>query len=186
MEKIPEQQPCDCIKIVLFGPESSGKTTMSKKLSEYYKGAFVPEFARDYLQQKWENKKQICTPEDILPIAQGQIELENNAVNSGNKMIFCDTDLLETKVYSEAYFEGWCDPSVTKAALGNSYDLYFLTYIDIPWEADDLRDRPDQRQEMFDLFEQALVENDRRYILLKGNIEQRLNTAINQINNLLL
>ncbi|RXG22061.1 ATP-binding protein [Leeuwenhoekiella aequorea] len=159
---------------------------MSKKLSEYYKGAFVPEFARDYLQQKWENKKQICTPEDILPIAQGQIELENNAVNSGNKMIFCDTDLLETKVYSEAYFEGWCDLSVTKAALGNSYDLYFLTYIDIPWEADDLRDRPDQRQEMFDLFEQALIENDRRYVLLKGNIEQRLNTAINQINNLLL
>ena len=74
---------------MLFGPESSGKTTMSKKLSEYYKAAFVPEFARDYLQQKWENKKQICTPEDILPIAQGQIELENNAVNTGNKMIFC-------------------------------------------------------------------------------------------------
>ena len=60
-----------------------------------------------------------------------------------------------------------------------------LTYIDIPWEADDLRDRPQQRQEMFALFEQALIKNKRPYILLKGSVDERMNTAINQINNLL-
>ena len=185
MEEIPEQQTGNCIKIVLFGPESSGKTTLSQKLSEYYNTLWVPEFAREYLQQKWENEQKICEPEDILPIAKGQIILENEAVNSGKKIVFCDTDLLETKVYSEAYYEGWCHPLVANAAIKNKYDLYLLTYIDIPWEADDLRDRPQQRQEMFALFEQALIKNKRPYILLKGSVDERMNTAINQINNLL-
>ncbi|MFI8377563.1 AAA family ATPase [Leeuwenhoekiella sp. NPDC079379] len=185
MEKIPEQQPGDCIKIVLFGPESSGKTTLSRALSEYYKTLWVPEYAREYLQEKWVTQKTICEPNDILPIARGQIKLENDAVQTGIKLVFCDTDLLETKVYSEAYYEGWCDPLVAEAALKNVYDLYLLTYIDIPWEADDLRDRPEQRQEMFNLFEQALINNKRPYVLLKGTVPQRLKTAINHINNLL-
>ncbi|MDP5043417.1 MAG: ATP-binding protein, partial [Leeuwenhoekiella sp.] len=76
MEKIPEQQPGDCIKIVLFGPESSGKTTLSRALSEYYKTLWVPEYAREYLQKKWVTQKTICEPKDILPIARGQIKLE--------------------------------------------------------------------------------------------------------------
>ncbi|WP_201740403.1 AAA family ATPase [Leeuwenhoekiella aestuarii] len=186
MEKIPQQHTGNCIKIVLFGPESTGKTTLSKKLSEYYDGACVPEFAREYLQQKWDEEQKICEPQDILPIAIGQMKLENEAVDSGKKTVFCDTDLLETKVYSKAYYDGWCDAQVVDAAKNNTYDLYLLTYIDTPWQADDLRDRPEQREEMFEYFRQALIDNDRPYILVKGSLEERLQFITNHLNSLLI
>ena len=185
MEKIPQQQSGSCLKIVLFGPESSGKTTLAKKLSEYYQGTWVPEFAREYLQQKWDAEQKICEPQDILPIAIGQMKLENAAVHSEKKVVFCDTDLLETKVYSEAYYDGWCDDEVGKAALKNTYDLYLLTYIDTPWQADDLRDRPDQREEMFAYFKQALIKHGRPYLLVKGSLEDRMQLITNHLNSLL-
>lgn len=182
MEKIPEQQPGNCLKIVLFGPESTGKTTLSRKLSEHYNGTWVPEFAREYLQQKWDKEQKICEPQDIFPIALGQRKLENTAVNSEEKIVFCDTDLLETMVYSEAYFDGWCEERVREAVLTSRYDLYILTYIDVPWQADDLRDRPGQREEMFRLFEQALIQHNRPYMLVKGNLEERIKQITNQLN----
>ncbi len=182
MEKIPEQYSGNCIKVVLFGPESTGKTTLSQKLSEYYKGTWVPEFARSYLQEKWDLEHKICEREDIFPIAMGQRKMENTAVNSEEKIVFCDTDLLETMVYSEAYFDGWCDERVREAALTSEYDLYILTYIDVPWQADDLRDRPGQREEMFKLFEQALVQNNRPYLLVKGTLNDRIEQITNHLN----
>lgn len=185
MEKIPQQHSGNCIKIVLFGPESTGKTTLSKALAKQYEAAWVPEFAREYLQQKWDQEQKICEPKDILPIAIGQMKLENAAVNSRKKLVFCDTDLLETKVYSEAYYDGWCDEQVVAAALENEYHLYVLTYIDTPWQADDLRDRPEQREEMFALFENALIKNDRPYILVKGSIEERIKRITNHLNSIL-
>jgi len=72
-----------------------------------------------------------------------------------------------------------------KAAKENSYDLYLLTYIDTPWEADDLRDRPELRLEMFKAFEKALKEHERPYILLKGNKQKRLKEAIQAIDSIL-
>lgn len=185
MEKIPQQHSGNCIKIVLFGPESTGKTTLSKALAKQYEAAWVPEFAREYLQQKWDQEQKICEPKDILPIAIGQMKLENAAANSRKKLVFCDTDLLETKVYSEAYYDGWCDEQVVAAALENEYDLYVLTYIDTPWQADDLRDRPEQREEMFALFEDALIKNNRPYILVKGSIEERIKRITNHLNSIL-
>ncbi len=185
MEKIPQQQSGNCIKVVLFGPESSGKTTLSRKLAEHYNGSWVPEFAREYLQKKWDEEHKICEPKDILPIARGQMQLENSTVNSEEKIVFCDTDLLETKVYSEAYYDGWCDPEVARAAGENSYDLYILTYIDVPWQADDLRDRPNQREAMFNRFEQALIQYNRPYVVVKGSLEERMKRITNQLKALL-
>ncbi len=71
------------------------------------------------------------------------------------------------------------------AALENEYDLYVLTYIDTPWQADDLRDRPEQREEMFALFENALIKNNRPYILVKGSIEERIKRITNHLNSIL-
>ena len=75
MEEKLKQQPADCIKIVLFGPESTGKTTLSKQLAAHYETLWVPEFARDYLQEKWDREKKVCEPHDLLPIAIGQMAL---------------------------------------------------------------------------------------------------------------
>lgn len=185
MEEALKQQPSNCIKVVLFGPESTGKTTLSIQLARYYNSVWVPEYARDYLQNKWNNERKTCEPNDLLPIAVGQMELENTLAQKTDSVLICDTDLLETKVYSEEYYSGTCDPLLEKYALKNTYDLYFLTYIDTPWEADDLRDKPEERQEMFEAFKTALIKYKRPFVLLKGDKKTRLATATKHINQLL-
>lgn len=185
MEKELEQQPSNCIKVVLFGPESTGKTTLSRQLARYYNSFWVPEYAREYLQNKWNEERKTCESKDLLPIAKGQIQLENRLAKKTNTVLICDTDLLETKVYSEAYYSGICDPILEKYALKNSYDLYFLTYIDTPWEADDLRDKPNERDLMFKAFQEALIKHKRPFILLKGSKKERLDLAVSYIDELL-
>ena len=185
MEEKLRQDPSNCIKIVLFGPESTGKTTISRQLAKYYNSIWVPEYAREYLQDKWNNERKTCEPKDLLPIAIGQIKLENELSKKTDSVLICDTDLLETKVYSEAYYQGSCDPILDKYAKNNIYDLYFLTYIDTPWEADDLRDKPDERERMFKAFESALKNHNKPYVLLKGNEKERLQLAVKHIDELI-
>jgi len=185
MEEKLKQQPTNCIKVVLFGPESTGKTTLSMQLARHYDSVWVPEFARQYLQSKWNNERKTCESKDLLPIAKGQIRLENKLAKKTDTVLICDTDLLETKVYSESYYSGSCDPILEKYALENKYDLYFLTYIDTPWEADDLRDKPKERERMFKVFEETLIKYKRPYVLLKGNKQNRLVKAIESIDELL-
>tara|TARA_R110002050_G_scaffold24150_2_gene64535 strand:- start:17848 stop:18450 length:603 start_codon:yes stop_codon:yes gene_type:complete len=185
MEEKLRQQPANIIKIVLFGPESTGKTTLSKQLARHYNTVWAPEFAREYLQKKWNNERKTCEAEDLVPIAIGQMKLENKLVKKADRVLICDTDLLETKVYSEEYYGGFVDPLLDKAAKNNKYDLYLLTFIDTPWEEDDLRDRPGLRREMFDAFENALKKYNRPYILLDGNKETRLQNAVKAIDKLI-
>ena len=185
MEKKLRQQEANVIKVVLFGPESTGKTTLSRQLARHYNTVWAPEYAREYLQKKWNNERKTCENSDILPIAIGQMEIENRLAKKADKVLICDTDLLETKVYSEEYYGGFVDPLLDDAAIANTYDLYFLTYIDTPWEEDDLRDRPALRIEMFNAFEHALKKYHRPYILLQGNKETRLKTAIAAIDTLI-
>lgn len=185
MEKQLKQQPANCIKVVLFGPESTGKTTLSKALARHYNSVWVPEYARAYLQDKWNNERKTCESNDLLPIAKGQMILENELAKKTNSVLICDTDLLETKVYSETYYSGICDPLLEKYALKNTYNLYFLTYIDTPWEADDLRDKPEEREAMFNAFEAALIKYNKPYVLLKGDKKTRLEIATKYIDLLL-
>lgn len=185
MEEKFKQESSNIIKVVLFGPESTGKTTLSEQLARQYNTVWVPEYAREYLQDKWNNERKTCEPKDLLPIAEGQMHLENTLTKKATDILICDTDLLETKVYSEAYYVGHCDPILEKYALENTYDLYFLTYIDIPWQEDDLRDKPNERERMFLYFKKTLEKYDRNFVILKGNKSHRLQTAIHHINKLL-
>lgn len=185
MEKKLQQEPINLVKVVLFGPESTGKTTISGELARYYNTVWAPEFARQYLQKKWNNERKTCEASDIIPIAKGQMHLENKLAKKADKILICDTDLLETKVYSEEYYGGYVAEELNNAATENKYDLYLLTYIDTPWEADDLRDRPEQRLEMFNAFEKALNINNRPYILLKGDKEARFHKAVQAIDQLI-
>lgn len=184
MEKKLKQQPSTCIKVVLFGPESTGKSTLAKQLAEHYYTVFVPEYSRIYAEAQLLHNK-LLTKDDVLPIAEGQMQLENELTKKAHQLLICDTDLLETKVYSEAYYEGLCDPVLEKYAIENHYDLYFLTYIDIPWEADNLRDRPLERETMFAAFETALKTYNKPYVLLKGTMDKRFETAKMHIDQLL-
>ncbi len=185
MEEALRQRPAAVKRVVVYGPESTGKTTLARDLAHHYGEPWVPEYAREYLQEKWDRYRRTCVPEDLLPIARGQMQLENEAAARADRLLICDTDLLETKVYSEAYYSGTCDPALERAALANQYDLYFLTDIDIPWEADDLRDKPHEREEMFHIFKAALHRDNRRFVILSGSREERLSAAVRHIDKLL-
>jgi NadR type nicotinamide-nucleotide adenylyltransferase len=177
MEESLQQQDSDCLRIVIYGPESTGKTTLAKGLAKEYQTHWVPEFARDYLQKKWDSKKELCSKEDLIQIAQGQMNEENRLVKTAKQFLFCDTNALVTQVWSETHFDGYCDPRIQKWADTFQYDHYFLTHIDVPWQADDLRDRPNDRVEMFNSFKALLVKKKLSFTVLKGGHGFRIETA---------
>ncbi len=185
MEEKLKQKPANLVRVVLFGPESTGKTTLAQRLAKHYNTQWVPEFMREYLQDKWDREQKSCEPKDLLPIAEGQMRLENELAQSASDILICDTDLLELKVYSEAYYQGYCDPVLEKYALRNTYDIYFLTYIDVPWEKDDLRDKPSDRERMFLNFKETLEKHTRNFVILSGDKSTRFKTAVEHIDKLL-
>ena len=183
LSQLPNTGSSKIIKIALFGPESTGKTTLAIQLADHFKTAWVPEFAREYLQEKWGETGQICDINDMIPIAYGQTKLENDKLSKANKFLFCDTNLMVTKVFSDIYYN-YCDPLLDQAAREHEYDLFFLTDIDVPWEKDDLRDKPEGRDAVFAVFKQTLINNNKPFITLSGNKNLRLNKAITIINEL--
>ncbi len=188
MEEKPKHtrnQPAELTKVVLYGPESTGKTTLAKQLAEHYNTLWVPEYMREYLQKKWDSEKKLVEKEDLIPIAEGQLKLEKEALQQVENLLICDTNLLELKVYSEYYYNGFCPSEIKTEATKNNYSIYLLTYIDTPWEADILRDRPHNREEMFRIFETELKEQDFPYQILKGNETARFATAVKIIDELL-
>ena len=176
MEENLKQQPTEIIKIAMYGPESTGKTTLASQLADEFNTNWIPEFARDYLQEKWNSKQEICSQDDLIPIAIGQTHHENEALEKANKILFCDTNLLATKVFSDMYFNH-CDAILERAAKKHKYDLIFLTDIDIPWEKDDLRDKPNDRENVLAIFEKALIDFEKPYIKLSGNKQERFEKA---------
>ena len=183
MEENLKQLQSEIIKIAMYGPESTGKTTLASQLAEVFNTIWIPEFARDYLQDKWDLKQEICSQEDLIPIAIGQIKLENEALSQATKFLFCDTNSLVTKVFSDIYYNS-CDPILDQAALVHDYDLIFLTDVDIKWEPDDIRDKPDDRETTFATFEKTIKQFKKPYIKLSGNKEERLEKATKIINDL--
>lgn len=188
MEEKPEQtrnKSTQLIKVVLYGPESTGKTTLAKQLAAHYDTLWVPEYMREYLQEKWDSEKKLISKEDLIPIAKGQLKLEKQASQQVDSLLLCDTNLLELKVYSEYYYNGFCPLEIKNEATKSNYSIYLLTYIDTPWEADDLRDRPKNREEMFRIFETELIKQNFPYQILKGNEKERFDSAVKIIDELL-
>ncbi|WP_420570729.1 AAA family ATPase [Kordia sp.] len=183
MEKnLEEQSKNRRYRIIVFGPESTGKTTLAKQLAAHYKATYVPEYARIYAEEKQRKGEQL-TAEDVIPIAKGQLRLECQA--AGNSMLICDTDILETLTYARIYYPEFKSETLQKYVAKNKADFYFLTYIDTPWESDGIRDLPHQREEAFLQFQQTLKTYNQPYVLLKGDKETRFKTAITEIDKLL-
>lgn len=184
MEEELKQTQSKLTKLVLFGPESTGKSSLAKALAEHYNTQWVPEFAREYLQEKYDNSGEICSPSDLIPIAKGQIQLENEKTQQAKEYLFCDTNVLQTLSYAKIYFKNFSDPVLENCVRQHNYTHYFLTYIDTPWVEDDLRDKPNERKEMFAIFENVLIKRGIPYTTLKGNLKQRLQKAASIIKTL--
>ncbi|BAO54685.1 AAA family ATPase [Nonlabens marinus] len=185
MEKIPEQSEFDGLRIVLYGPESTGKSTLANQLAAHYQEPQVSEFARVYLQEKMDRTGTVCSFGDIVPIAIGQRESENKAATQAGRLLFCDTDILETYVYSTIYFNR-APQELVRSLKASSYDLYLLMDIDTKWTPDDLRDRPQERKSIFKKFQQTLEEFKQPYKIITELGHQRFLNAIAAIDDLLL
>ncbi|WP_298519578.1 ATP-binding protein [uncultured Kordia sp.] len=182
MEKNIEEQSGSRFKIVVFGPESTGKTTLAKQLAAHYKATYVPEYARIYAEEK-QQKGETLTSEDVIPIAKGQLRLECRSEKIS--LLICDTDILETLTYARIYYPDFKSKTLEKYVEKSTANFYFLTYIDTPWKADGIRDLPHKREVAFLEFQQTLETYNQPYLLLKGDMETRFQTAIATIEKLL-
>ncbi len=179
---LKQHTPKSVINVAILGAESTGKTTLCRDLAAHFGCPWVPEYMRTYLQAKWDKEHLTCTWEDLLPIAQGQIELENKlaaqaAQNSDSSYLFCDTSLFELMVYANWYY-GDCPKALTQAALTHHYDLILLTEVDIPWVADDLRDSPHQRDEISAYFESQLTRHQKPFHRIGGDRDERVQQVL--------
>ena len=185
---LTQHTPKTVINVVILGAESTGKTTLCRDLAVHFGCPWVPEYMRTYLQAKWDSEQLTCTWEDLLPIAQGQIELENKlakqaAQTSDRGYLFCDTSLFELMVYSNWYY-GDCPEALTQAALAHHYDLILLTDVDIPWVADDLRDSPHQREGISAYFASQLTLHNKAFQHIGGDREERVQQVVKLLTSL--
>ncbi|MBL7683949.1 MAG: ATP-binding protein [Flavipsychrobacter sp.] len=168
-------------KIVVIGPESTGKSTLSKSLAEQLHTVWVPEFARTFL----ENLGREYTESDLLEIAKGQIAAEDVAIATADKYLVCDTDLYVIKVWSEAKF-GRCHPWILEQIAQREYDLYLLAYIDTEWQDDPLREHPlpQERQYFYNIYRDIVIQSGVNWMDVRGNEQERLQLAVNAIRKL--
>lgn len=163
-------------KIVVIGPESTGKSTLCKQLAAHYETAWCPEYARYYLEENGMN----YTYEDLSKIAIGQLTLDENIQeDADNGLYFVDTDMYVMKVWYEVVFQH-CPTWILKKLAQAKCDLYLLCNTDLPWVADNLREYPDlsMRQQLFKMYKDIALNSAIPWVEIGGTNEQRLQTAI--------
>jgi NadR type nicotinamide-nucleotide adenylyltransferase len=158
-------------RVCIFGPESSGKSTLARKLAEKFGTAWVPEYARTFLEAKG------AAPsfEDLVTIARGQVASEEALARNARGVLVCDTDPLLTTVWSEVLFSR-VDPGLERIARSRTYDLYLLTDVDVPWVADAVRYLPEERRGFFERCRSKL--SGRPHIRIDGTWAEREAKAI--------
>ena len=180
-------------KIVVIGPESTGKSTLCEKLAAHYQTAWVEEYAREYLLKNGTE----YTFENLLDVARGQIANEERVAGSwqtshksqiGNpkSAIFIDTDMYVMKVWCEFVF-GKCHHWILNRIVERKYDLYLLCNIDVPWVKDELREYPDLviREKLYHHYKDIMVNQNVPWVDISGGYEERLQKAVAAINTII-
>jgi NadR type nicotinamide-nucleotide adenylyltransferase len=166
-------------KIVVTGPESTGKSTLCEQLSLKYKTPWVQEFARQYLLE-------LGRPydyDDLLIIAKGQLEQEDRITATLKiPLVFIDTDMYVMKVWCEFVF-GKCHAFILDQIVKRKYDFYFLCNTDLPWVADELREYPDlkSRERLYHMYKDLMINQHTPWVDISGNYEERLLKAISVV-----
>ena len=168
------------IKVVVTGPESSGKSTLCEVLADHFQTRYVPEYAREYLNRL----DREYTQGDLLKIAKGQMNLEDEFQNQGTNILICDTSLEVIRVWSEWKYTS-CDPYILEKSKERIPDLFLLMTPDLPWQPDPLRENPDDRDALFSYYKQVLKDYDTEVVEIYGDESSRIALAINAINKIL-
>jgi NadR type nicotinamide-nucleotide adenylyltransferase len=181
-------------KIVIIGPESTGKSTLCKQLAEHFETTWCPEYAREFLLSNGKNYDY----DDLLTIAKGQLTLEDEYTTAmeknslplledgGSLPLFIDTDMYVMKVWCEFVFEK-CHPFILHEIIKRKYNLYLLCNVDIPWVKDELREYPDleTRKRLYRNYKDIMINQSVPWINISGNNDERLLKAINAVDELL-
>ena len=181
-------------KIVILGPESTGKSTLCEQLAQHYETMWCPEFAREYLLTNGTNYEY----EDLLTIARGQLALEDEYSSTlernslpmmeegGHLPLFIDTDMYVMKVWSEFVF-GKCHRFILDQIGERKYDLYLLCNTDLPWVEDELREYPDlhTRKKLYSIYKDIMVNQPVPWVDISGDYDDRLRKGIAAIDTLL-
>jgi nicotinamide riboside kinase len=172
------------LRIAVTGPECTGKTYVCQALATHFGGAWVPEYAREYL----ENLGRKYTYDDLGVIAHGHLEQEKRITRSAAEknlpVVLTDTELINIKIWSEFWYkrsEAWIAEEIRKA----DHDHYFLMYPDIAWAPDPLRENPTGREFLFNCFLKELQDFGKSFSIIRGSYENRVQEAIRQVNGLL-
>jgi len=170
-------------RIVIIGPESTGKSTLCQQLANHFKTVWCPEYAREYLLANGTN----YTYEDLTAIAKGQLQLQAvTEAKAQNNFCFIDTDMYVMKVWHEVAFSA-CPAWILKSIVKNDCDLYLLCNTDLPWTKDELREYPDlkTRQRLFSMYKDIVINSGIPWAIVSGTNEERLQTAIEAVHHLL-
>ncbi len=172
-------------RIVVVGAESTGTTTLAKALAAHYKTVWVPEYGRVYSEGALTGAEaSVWRSDEFVAIARAQNTLEDTLAERSNGLVICDTDAFATSVWHERYMHTR-SPEVERIAASHPHDLYLVTGDEIPFEQDGTRDGEHIRHSMHERFLERLAEEQKPYILLTGNREDRLQKAIAAVDALL-
>ena len=172
------------LRVVLTGSECTGKSTLADMLAAHYEVPCVHEFLRDYFI----DHDGVLTLDDAIPIVKGQLASEDSvetAVSDADiPVMLFDTNALSSVVYNKYYY-GTNPEWIEQAFADRNYTLYFLCGIDVPWQADGQRDRPQEREYLQSLFRNELIARDLPFIELNGDVTERFSHAVSLIDLLL-
>jgi len=167
-------------KIVVIGPESTGKTTLTTRLAAHFQCPMVPEFAREYL----DNLGRPYEREDLVGIAKGQLQLEESMLDQGKPYLFCDTDLRVIKIWSQVKYQS-VDPWILDQIAKRSYHAYLLLEPDLPWEADPQREHPEYRLQLFERYYQELKFSGIPFEVISGMGDRRFEIALESLSRII-
>lgn len=167
-------------KIVVIGPESTGKSTLSAALAKALNTVWVPEYARSYL----DGLDRPYTEPDLLHIAQGQLASEDDSLAKAHNFLICDTDLYVIKVWSEHSYHR-CHNWILKQIAVRPYDGHILTDIDMPWQPDPYREHPHLRHYFYHQYRDIVANSGIPWINVAGDKQTRVSAALSFIENLL-
>ncbi len=185
-------KPYFTMRVCICGPESAGKSTLTKELATHFNTVFTPEYARSYLETNIKKARQdkrtyAISFKDMLPIARGQIALEESLIRYANRLLISDTDTWTTTLWSKWLFDGKCSKEVTKLAEHQRHDLYLLVKPDIGWEKDEIRYTPAEkaRKFFFQEYKKMLESNNATVVVIDGKGAKRIKKAIRGVEDVI-
>lgn len=179
---IPEVvRPYYIQRVVLTGPESTGKSVLSQKLAAHFSTSYVEEYGRTYCERFGTD----LTPLDFAHIAGGHLLREEEAARRANRVLICDTDLIVTQIWAEIYLDH-CPQWILEMNHSRRYDLFLLLDTDIPWVDDGTRGYDHVREAQWERLREEMESRNLPYVQISGDFDQRLAQAITAIERILV